>query len=85
MDAFDAVRVKWAKRIWICRLLGLGAAGDGEMLVRRKLGIGGLQVAVAGDEFLDVAWHGHAKSAFGVVPVKIHAGKFLPFQSSVMV
>ena len=85
MDAFDAVRVKWVKRIWICRLLGFGGAGDGEMIVRRELGIGGSQVAVAGEEFLDVAWHGHAKSAFGVVPVKIHAGDFLLFQSSVMV
>ena len=33
-------------------------------------------VTVAGEEFLNVAWHGHATGVFGVVPFKVHAGKF---------
>ena len=35
LDAFDAVCVKWRACIGRCRLLGLGAVGDGGMLVRR--------------------------------------------------
>ena len=33
-------------------------------------------MAVAGEEFIDVAWHGNVKCTFGLVPVKGHAGKF---------
>ena len=33
-------------------------------------------MAGAGDKFLGVSWHGHATHAFGLVPVKFHAGKF---------
>ena len=36
----------------------------------------GLQVDVAGEEFLDVSWHGHVTCAFEIVTVKVHAGKF---------
>ena len=40
-------------------------------------------MAVSVEDFLNVACHGHVASAFGVVPVKVHAGKFgtLPFPS----
>ena len=33
-------------------------------------------MTISGEEFLNIAWHGNATSAFGVVPVKFHAGKF---------
>ena len=36
----------------------------------------GLRVAVVGEEFLEVYWHGHRTHVFGVVPVQFHAGKF---------
>ena len=34
LDAFDADSVKWRARIGRCRLMGLGAVGDGGILVR---------------------------------------------------
>ena len=34
MDAFDASRVEWRAQIGLSRLLGLGAVGDGRILVR---------------------------------------------------
>ena len=34
LDAFDAVRVEWRARIGGYRLLGIGAVGDGGILVR---------------------------------------------------
>ena len=55
LDAFDAVRVEWRAQIGIYRLLGIGTVGDGGMLVRINLGLGGLRVAVTDEEFLDVA------------------------------
>ena len=73
---FDAFQVEWRAIIGICRLLGIGDVGDGGMIVRRELGLGGSQVDVADEEFFDVAWHGHAESAFGVVTVKVHADEF---------
>ena len=76
MDVFDAFQVEWRAIIGICRLLGIGDVGDGGMIVRRELGLGGSQVDVAGEDLLDVAWHRHAPHAFVVVPVKVHAGKF---------
>ena len=76
LDAFDTVLFDWISIIGICRLLGIGALGYGGMLARRELGLGGLCLAVSGKEFLDVAWNTHAKSAFGVVPVKVHAKEF---------
>ena len=33
-------------------------------------------MAVAGEEFLNVAWHRHATRSFGVFPVKVHARIF---------
>ena len=33
-------------------------------------------MAVAGEEILGVAWHGHLTPAFGVVPVEFYARKF---------
>ena len=44
-------------------------------------------MAVAGEDFLNVAGHGHATHAFGVVPVKFCAGKFgaLPVLSDFVV
>ena len=40
-------------------------------------------MAVVGEEFLNVAWHGHVTHAFGIVPFKVHDGKVvtLPFLS----
>ena len=35
LDAFYAIRIEWRARIGCCRLLGLGAIGDGGMIVRR--------------------------------------------------
>ena len=35
----------------------------------------GSQVDVAGEEFIDVAWYGHATHAFEIAPVKVHAVK----------
>ena len=46
------------------------------MRVRGELGLGGSRVAVAGEEFLGVAWNAHATHMFGIVPVKVHTGKF---------
>ena len=42
---------------------------------------------VAGEDLLDVAWHGHVIHAFGLVPVKVHAGMFftLPYLSDAVV
>ena len=33
-------------------------------------------MALEGEEFINEAWHGYAKRAFGVVPVNVHTGKF---------
>ena len=52
--------------------------------MQRELGIGGLLVSISGEEFIDVARHGNATSAFGVVQSKSMLEIFVPFQSSVM-
>ena len=55
LDAFDAVRVDLRAQIGIYRLLGIGTVVDRGMLVRIKLGLGGLRVDVTDEEFLNVA------------------------------
>ena len=59
-----------------CRLLGIGTVGDGEIIAWREFGLEGSRVDVAGEDFINVSWHGHATRAFGLVPVKVHAGNF---------
>ena len=87
LDAFDTGRVKWRAQIRRRRFMGLGAVGDGGMLVRGYLGLGGSWMVVAGEGFLVVGGHVHATRVFVVVPVKVHTGKFgtLPVISDVVV
>ena len=75
-DALDALDDRIVKRRAGIRLHGvpsLGAIQYGGIIVRRELGLGGKRVVVMSEDLGDVALHGYTASAFGVVPVKVHA------------
>ena len=87
LDMFNTAHVECRARIRCSSFLGLGVVGDGGMLVRGYLGLGGSWMVVAGEGFLVVGGHVHATRVFVVVPVKVHTGKFgtLPVISDVVV
>ena len=81
-DALDEFAARIFKRragIGLCRVLSLGAIKYGGLPVQRELGLGGQRMVVASEDLGDVALHGYTASAFGVVPVKVHAGKIGDF------
>jgi len=76
LDAFDTSVVKKSTGVCGGGVLYLGAALDGSVLLKGKLGFGWCSMTVLDEEVSDVAFNGEATRAFGIVPYEVDTGVF---------